>query len=87
MSGGVFGEGGGEQVANRLSAVVGGKVPLLGSIPLDAGLRVSADEGAPLVVSEPENPAAVILREVAARLAVKPRGLLGMSLSVDPVRH
>ncbi|ADG98542.1 protein of unknown function DUF59 [Segniliparus rotundus DSM 44985] len=87
MSGGVFGEGGGEQVANRLSAVVGGKVPLLGSIPLDAGLRVSADEGAPLVVSEPENPAAVTLREVAARLAVKPRGLLGMSLSVDPVRH
>lgn len=47
----VFGEGGGEQVAERLSRAVGADVPLLGQIPLDPELVAAGDSGVPLVLS------------------------------------
>jgi len=40
----VFGEGGGRQVAERLTRATGADVPLLGQIPLDPAL-VEAGEG------------------------------------------
>jgi len=57
----VFGEGGGQQVAERLSRAVGADVPLLGKIPLDPALVTSGDAGTPIVLSAPDSPAGVSL--------------------------
>ena len=56
----LFGTGGGERLANELG------VPLLGQIPLQAGLVDAADRGEPIVLAAPTSAAAVILREIAA---------------------
>ena len=80
----VFGEGGGQQVAERLSRAVGAEVPLLGRIPLDPELVAAGDSGVPLVLSAPDSAPGRELRAVADRLAVRRRGLAGMSLGLDP---
>jgi ATP-binding protein involved in chromosome partitioning len=80
----VFGAGGGQAVADGLSRSLGAKVPLLGQVPLDPRLREGGDSGAPLVLSEPNAPAAVALSEVAGKLAVRQRGLAGRSLGLTP---
>jgi ATP-binding protein involved in chromosome partitioning len=82
----VFGSGGGQQVADGLSRALGAGVPLLGQVPIDVRLRQGGDDGTPLVLSEPEAPAAVTLRQIAQRLGRKERGLLGASLSLTPTR-
>ena len=82
----VFGAGGGQQVADGLSKSLGAPVPLLGQIPIDVRLREGGDNGQPLVVSDPEAPAAVTLRDIARQLGRKERGLLGTSLSLTPSR-
>jgi ATP-binding protein involved in chromosome partitioning len=80
----VFGSGGGKAVAGSLSTMLGADVPLLGQVPLDPRVRESGDEGTPLVLSAPETAAAQALSGVAERLAVRARGLAGMSLSITP---
>ena len=56
MTSDVFGSGGGERLAGELG------VPLLGSIPLDARLRVAGAAGVPLVTRDPDcEPAQAIL--------------------------
>jgi ATP-binding protein involved in chromosome partitioning len=80
----VFGFGGGAAVAEALTRSVGADVPLLGQVPMDMALREGSDSGMPLVLSHPDSPAAVVLRNIAERLAGKPRGLAGMSLSLTP---
>ena len=80
----VFGEGGGAQVAERLTRAVGADVPLLGRIPLDPVLVAAGDSGVPLVLSAPDSAAAAALRGVADTLAARRRGLAGMSLGLDP---
>jgi ATP-binding protein involved in chromosome partitioning len=83
----LFGAGGGAAVAEALTRSVGADVPLLGQVPMDNALREGSDTGVPLVLSHPDSPAAVVLRDVADRLAGKPRGLAGMSLSLTPAPH
>lgn len=83
----VFGSGGGAQVAAGLSDRLDTDVPLLGQVPLDTLLREAGDAGTPVVVSAPDSPAALALREVARRLAATPRGLAGRPLPVTPVSH
>ncbi|WP_026303857.1 Mrp/NBP35 family ATP-binding protein [Jongsikchunia kroppenstedtii] len=83
----VFGEGGGELVAQRLTQSVGAEVPLLGQVPLDPALREGGDAGTPLVLSAPESAAGKSLRDIAGKLAVRKRGLAGMSLSIDTTRN
>ena len=61
----VFGEGGGRQVAERLSRAVGADVPLLGQMPLDTALVAAGDTGMPIVLSAPDSPAGKELRSVA----------------------
>jgi ATP-binding protein involved in chromosome partitioning len=82
----VFGSGGGEKVSRSLSRTTGTDVPLLGQVPLDVRLREGGDNGVPLVISDPDAPAAVALTSVATRLGGRPRGLAGQSLSISPVR-
>jgi ATP-binding protein involved in chromosome partitioning len=82
----VFGSGGGQTVSDSLTRIVGAPVPLLGQVPLETRLRECSDTGTPIVLSEPESPAAQALRAVAEKLTVRSRGLAGMSLNISPVR-
>jgi ATP-binding protein involved in chromosome partitioning len=79
----IFGSGGGQAVADALSSD-DETVPLLASIPLSPALRTDADAGVPVVVAHPDDPAAQAITAVAARLAVRPRGLAGRSLPFNP---
>ncbi|WP_063128071.1 Mrp/NBP35 family ATP-binding protein [Nocardia fusca] len=83
----LYGSGGGQAVADRLTRAVGAEVPLLGQIPIEQALREAGDEGTPIVLKDPESPSAVALRGVADKLAVRRRGLAGMSLGIDTTRH
>jgi ATP-binding protein involved in chromosome partitioning len=55
----IFGEGGGQLLADEL------EVPLLGKVPLSEDLRTHADEGLPLVLDDPDAPAAQAIRDAA----------------------
>jgi ATP-binding protein involved in chromosome partitioning len=79
----LFGVGGGAAVADALSGQEE-TVPLLGSVPLSPALREGGDTGIPIVVSDPEDPAAQALSAIAAGLARRPRGLRGRTLPVSP---
>ena len=63
MSGDVFGRGGGEAEAGRLS------VAYLGDIPLDSAVRRAGDAGTPVVLAEPAGEAARRFGGIAARIA------------------
>jgi ATP-binding protein involved in chromosome partitioning len=81
----VFGAGGGQQVSDSLTAALGAPVPLLGQVPLETRLRECGDSGTPIVLAQPDSPAAVALRGIADKLATRARGLAGMSLNISPV--
>jgi ATP-binding protein involved in chromosome partitioning len=55
----LFGEGGGQELADDLD------VPLLGKVPLTMPLREQSDAGVPLVVTDPDDPAAQSIRQAA----------------------
>jgi ATP-binding protein involved in chromosome partitioning len=61
----IFGEGGGQELADELD------VPLLAKVPLTMPLRAQADAGEPLVLVDPDDPAAQMVRHAA-------RGLLAL---------
>jgi len=56
-----FAEGGGQRLADEVGTA------MLGSVPLQPGLAEKADAGSPIVVAEPESPAARALLEIAER--------------------
>jgi ATP-binding protein involved in chromosome partitioning len=62
----IFGEGGGRELADELD------VPLFGTVPLTMPLREQADAGLPLVIEDPDDPAAQAIRQTA-------RGLIAAS--------
>jgi ATP-binding protein involved in chromosome partitioning len=80
----VFGSGGGASVAAALGRLSGTRVPLLGQVPLDVRLREGGDAGVPLVLSEPDSPAALALRKIADVLGARRRGLAGRQLGLTP---
>jgi ATP-binding protein involved in chromosome partitioning len=55
----IFGEGGGQLLADELD------VPLLGKVPLQEALREHADSGSPLSIAEPDAPASQAIRAAA----------------------
>ncbi|GMQ98682.1 MAG: P-loop NTPase [Acidimicrobiia bacterium] len=64
----IFGEGGGQRLADEL------EVPLLGQIPLVPALREGGDVGRPISVVDPTGEAAQAFDEIAARvMATAPR--------------
>ncbi|MFF0375145.1 Mrp/NBP35 family ATP-binding protein [Actinoplanes missouriensis] len=79
----VFGAGGGATVAESLTKTVGARVPLLGQIPLDTRVREAGDAGTPIVLAEPEAPAAKALDAVADKLAVRRESLVGKPLGLS----
>jgi ATP-binding protein involved in chromosome partitioning len=68
----LFGEGGGQELADELD------VPLLGKVPLTMPLRAHADSGVSLVVEDPDDPASQAIRQVA-------RGMIAMAPLKLPV--
>src|SRR4051812_2235093 len=83
--GGVFGAGGGQDVADSLTTLLGVPVPLLGSVPIAPRLTSSGDAGVPIVLSAPDAPAAVELTRIAAELGGRKSSLVGRPLSLTPV--
>jgi ATP-binding protein involved in chromosome partitioning len=61
----LFGEGGGQELADELD------VPLLAKVPLTMPLREQSDAGTPLVFTDPDDPASQAVRQAA-------RGLIAM---------
>ena len=61
----LFGTGGGEHLAQITNT------PFLGKIPIDQNVRIGGDTGRPIVVSHPDSPVAVALREISEGLAAK----------------
>jgi ATP-binding protein involved in chromosome partitioning len=80
----LFGSGGGASVAAALSRLSGTQVPLLGQVPIDVRLREGSDHGIPLVLGDPDSPAALALRKIADDLAGRGRGLAGRQLGLIP---
>ncbi|MDK4248985.1 Mrp/NBP35 family ATP-binding protein [Corynebacterium pseudodiphtheriticum] len=78
----IFGSGGGEIVAQRLTTLVGTEVPLLGQVPLDPPLRSHSDKGTPVVLAEPDSPAAKEITKIAAGLAKRRTSLAGKPLNL-----
>src|ERR1700689_438937 len=68
----IFGEGGGQELADELD------VPLLGKVPLTMPLREHADSGVPLVIEDPDDPPSQAIHQVA-------RGLIAMAPLPLPV--
>lgn len=58
----IFGEGGGGDLAQDAG------VPFLGAIPIDPAVRQGGDEGVPIIISEPDSPAAKALNGIAVAL-------------------
>lgn len=82
----VFGSGGGAAVAEALTKTMGTSIEVLAQVPLDTRLREGSDAGLPLVLSDPDAPAAQALLAVAERLGRRERGLAGRPLGLTPQR-
>jgi ATP-binding protein involved in chromosome partitioning len=61
----IFGSGGGEKLAAETNT------PFLGKIPIAPAVREGGDGGTPIVVSQPNSPAALALRGIAEGLAAR----------------
>ena len=68
----IFGEGGGQSLADELG------VPLLASVPLTMPLREQADAGVPLTITDPDDPAAQAIAQAA-------RGIIALTPIALPV--
>ena len=78
----LFGNGGGEETAKRLSQLVGSDVALLGKIPFSVDLRLGGDAGVPVVISDPDSPSAIALNSIAEKLIKRSKSLLGVRLGI-----
>ena len=70
----IFGQGGGGEAAETLG------VPLFAQVPLEPALREGGDDGAPIVVTDPDSPAGEALRRAARELAQSTRSKVGKPL-------
>jgi ATP-binding protein involved in chromosome partitioning len=61
----IFGTGGGEQLAKEAG------VPFFGTIPMDPAVRVGGDAGKPVIIENPNSPAAAALCSIAMQIASK----------------
>jgi len=78
----LFGKGGGDNVAKALTNELGTEVKVLGKIPFDVKLREGADDGKPLILSDPESLASKEIMNIANSLVKNPKGLVGKNLGL-----
>jgi ATP-binding protein involved in chromosome partitioning len=64
----IFSHGGARQEAERLGT------EFLGEVPLDIRIRETSDGGTPITISDPDNPHALVFRQMAARIWEKVAG-------------
>lgn len=79
----VFGSGGGQTVARKLSEANGYDVPLLAQIPLDLQVREASDAGLPVVAASPTSAGARAFEALAAQVARLGTDLAGMHLPLS----
>ena len=79
----LFGKGGGQETAKRLSQLVGVDVPLLAQISFDIKLREGGDEGSPIVFRDPESDAAKGFFAIVDQLTKRKKSLVGVPLGVS----
>jgi ATP-binding protein involved in chromosome partitioning len=58
----IFSKGGGKRMSQKFD------VPFLGEIPIDPEIRKGGDEGHPIILSNPESPAAKAFMEIAQKV-------------------
>lgn len=58
----IFGEGGGERIADQYDT------QLLGALPLDLTIRQAVDNGCPSVAADPESSVSLIYRDIARKM-------------------
>lgn len=76
----IFGEGGGQQLADELD------VPLMAKVQISETLREHADAGTPLVVADPDDPAAQAIRQAARGIvAMTPQELPLLQEAAEPL--
>lgn len=78
----LFGKGGGEETALRLSTLVGGDVPLMGKVPFNVDLREGGDSGSPVVISAPQSASAQAISAIVDKLVIRQGSLLGVRLGL-----
>jgi ATP-binding protein involved in chromosome partitioning len=61
----IFGEGGGERLANEVG------LPLLGQVPMYLAVMKGGDTGMPIVVADPSSSAAQAMRKIADRVVAR----------------
>jgi ATP-binding protein involved in chromosome partitioning len=78
----LFGQGGAGRMADQYG------VPVLGSLPLEVGIREQGDAGIPIVASAPESAVAATYRETARAvveaLSQRPRAAMPIAASLLP---
>ena len=77
----IFGSGGGEETAKRLSKLIGVDVPLLAKIPFDPILREGGDEGNPIALNDKKF--TTIFNEILDQIIIRPKSLIGVRLNIN----
>ena len=72
----IFGESGGQSLADALG------VPLLGRVPISAALRAGADGGRPIFVEDPDDPAARALEAISVEIDRRARAIVRRRITV-----
>lgn len=61
----IFGKGGGQKLADENNTL------FLGSIPIDPAVRISSDQGVPVIISNPDSAPAIAFCQLAEKLAAQ----------------
>ena len=77
----IFGSGGGEETARRLSELVGADVPLLAKIPFNTNIREGGDAGNPLVLTDSKTKQ--IFDSILDKIIIRPKSLVGVRLNIN----
>ena len=77
----IFGNGGGEETARRLSELVGADVPLLAKVPFESQVREGGDEGNPAVLTNEK--VLTAFNQILDKIIIRPKSLVGVRLGVS----
>jgi len=79
----LFGTGGGQVVADKLSEYSGTDVHLIGKVPISVDLRAGSDSGSPVVLTKPEDPASLEIARIAGLMIAAKLPAANRTLKVD----
>jgi ATP-binding protein involved in chromosome partitioning len=77
----IFGNGGGEETARRLSELVGADVPLLAKVPFESQVREGGDKGNPAVLTNEK--VLTAFNQILDKIIIRPKSLVGVRLGVS----